>query len=87
MRSRTQISYECFDDLIACLRAGGHASTADKLDFMLHRVAWTTASELLGEVGAEILRVQQSVQPAGAELEQSLRRCMEMVRRVWPEIR
>jgi len=60
MSSSAQISYDCFDELIAQLRAGGHASTADKLDFMLHRVAWTTSSELLGELDAEILRFQQS---------------------------
>jgi hypothetical protein len=52
MASSTQISYECFDELIEQLRAAGHASTADKLNFMLHRVAWTTGSELLGELGA-----------------------------------
>jgi hypothetical protein len=39
MSSPTQISCGCFDELIAQLRAGDHASAADKLDFMLHRVA------------------------------------------------
>jgi hypothetical protein len=34
MASSTQISYECFDELIEQLRAAGHASTADKLDFI-----------------------------------------------------
>jgi hypothetical protein len=68
MSSSTEISYECFDDLVAQLRAAGTVSTADKLDFMLHRVAWTTGSELLGELGAEILRFQQSAQSVSAEL-------------------
>jgi hypothetical protein len=82
-----QINYECFDDLIAQLRAAGHVSTADKLHFMLHRVAWTTGSELLGELGAELLRFQQTAQPVSAELDQSLRQSMEIVRKVWPKIR
>jgi hypothetical protein len=86
MASSTQISYECFDELIEQLRAAGHASTADKLDFMLHRVAWTTGSESLGELGAEILRFQQSTPSAGVTIQQSVNRSLDMVRRVWPEI-
>ena len=86
MSSSTQISYDCFEELIAHLRAGGQASTADKLDFMLHRVAWTTGSELLGELGAEIIRFQQSAQSVSVELQQSLSRSLDMVRRVWPDI-
>jgi len=70
MSSPTQISYDCFDELIAQLQADGYTGTAEKLDLMLHRIAWTTGSELLGELGAEILRFQQSTKPAGAELQQ-----------------
>jgi hypothetical protein len=87
MSSPTQISYDCFDELIAQLRASGHASTADKLDFILHRVAWTTGSELLGELGVEIIQFQRSAPSASAELQQALSRALDMVRRVWPEIR
>jgi hypothetical protein len=86
MSSSPQISYDCFDELIAQLRAGGHASTADKLDLMLHRVAWTTGSELLGELGVEILRLQQSTPSANTAVQQSLSRSLDMVRRVWPDI-
>ncbi len=86
MSSPTQISYDCFDELIGQLRVAGHASTADKLDFMLHRVAWTTGSELLGELGAEILRFQQSTPSTSTAVQQSLSRSLDMVRRVWPGI-
>jgi hypothetical protein len=81
-----QISYDCFDELIARLRAAGHAGMADNLDSMLHRVAWTTGSELLGELGAEILRFQRSIPSVDPEVQRSLNRCMDMVRRVWPDI-
>ena len=87
MSSSTQISYDCFDDLIAQLRAAGHVSTADRLDVMLHRVAWTTGSELLGELGAEILQFQRSTPSLSDAVQQSLARSLEMVRRVWPDIR
>jgi len=86
MSSSTQISYDCFDEFIAQLRTAGHASTADKLDFILHRVAWTTGSELLGELGAEILRFQQSTPSASGAVQKSLNRSLDMVRRVWPDI-
>ena len=86
MSSSTQISYDCFDELIAQLRASGHMSAADRLDFMLHRVAWTTGSELLGELGAEILQFQRTTPSLDAAVQQSLTRTLEMVRRVWPEI-
>jgi hypothetical protein len=87
MSSSPQINYDCFDELITELRASGHAETADKLDFILHRVAWTTGSELLGELGAEILRFQRNAPSGSPDLEKSMTRSMEMVRRVWPEIR
>ena len=56
--SDLQISYDCFGELIASFRRVAHTTTADKLDFMLP--SRTTGSELLGELGAEILRFQQS---------------------------
>jgi hypothetical protein len=87
MSSPPQISYDCFDELIAQLRAAGHTSTANRLDVMLHRVAWTTGSELLGELGSEILQFQRSTPSFSATLQQALSRSLEMVRRVWPEIR
>jgi hypothetical protein len=86
MGSRTQVSYECFEELIELLRARGYASTGDKLDFLLHRVAWTTGSELLGELGAEIVRFQRDTQSVSGELQHSLSRSLDMVRRVWPDI-
>jgi len=87
MGSPAEISYDCFDDLIAQLRAAGHASAADRLDVMLHRVAWTTGSELLGELGAEILQFQRSAPSVSAPLQRALSRSLGIVRRVWPDIR
>ncbi len=60
MSSAPQGGYECFDGLIRQLRGAGHTATADKLDIMLHRVAWTTGSELVGELGLEILALSAS---------------------------
>jgi len=86
MSSPPQISYDCFDELIKQLRAEGHTRTADILHHRLYRVAWTTSSELLEELGRQILRFQQSTPSVSAEINQSLSRSMEMVRRFVPDI-
>lgn len=82
-----QIDYECFEELIRQLQTACHTATGQKLDFMLHRVAWTTGSELIGELGMEVLAFQQATPAVGAELQNTLSRCMEMVRRIWPDIK
>jgi hypothetical protein len=87
MSASAQIDYECFEELIRQLQTGGCPTTARKLDSMLHQVAWTTGSELLGELGSEILAFQRATPSAGAELQDTLSRCMEMVSRVWPGIK
>ena len=87
MSSSTQISYDCFEELITQLRAEGHVRTADILHHRLHVVAWTTGSELLGELGTVILQFQRSTPSISATIQQSLSRSLEMVRRVWPDIR
>lgn len=87
MTSAPEISYECFEELIRRLRVASHTVAADKLDFMLHKVAWTTGSELIGELGLEILAFQRSAPSVSAELQCSLSDCMSMVRRVWPDIK
>jgi hypothetical protein len=87
MSSPAPISYDCFEELITQLRAEGHARTADILHHRLHVVAWTTGSELLGELGAVILKFQRSTPSVSAPLQQALSCSLEMVRRVWPDIR
>jgi len=87
LSSGESIDYECFEELIRQLEADGHTTTAQKLDHLLHRVAWTTGSELIGELGAEILAIQGETSPMSAKLEDTVRRCMVIVRRVWPNIK
>ena len=87
MSPLSQIDYECFEELIRQLRSAGHTSAAQKLDQTLHGVAWTTGSELIGELGAEILVFQRATPEVDAKLQSTLSRCMAMVRRVWPNIK
>jgi hypothetical protein len=81
-------SYQCFDTLIAQLRAEGHLETALRLHTLLHETAWTTGSELIGELGLVILGFERTVsEPLSPELREALRICMYEVRKVWPGIR
>jgi len=42
--------YRAADALITALKSGGHVELASVLDHRLHKVAWTSGSELLEEL-------------------------------------
>ena len=70
---RTNQDY--FEALLAQLRAEGHRGWAVRLDEVLHHVAWTTGSELLGAVGLLLRELQQARPPLSRPLRQLLRAC------------
>ena len=53
------ISYEPFERFIVSLCAEGFAKDADRLHYLIHKVAWTTGSELVGELGQEIIKLRR----------------------------
>lgn len=73
-----------FDELVSMLRTEGHDEVAEKLHEMLHEIAWTSGSELMGELGLEIVRFQRSHSPMSPALKDLLSRCMTHVKKVWP---
>lgn len=84
MSASPQIDYRCFEELITKLQKEGFTRFADKLDFLLHRVAWTTGSELIGELGLEISSFEPDALTASSTLKQQLDFCMAEVKKVWP---
>jgi hypothetical protein len=82
----SQTAYDDFDKLTSMLRAEGHDQVAQRLHVLLHEVAWTTGSELMGELGLEILTFQRSAQSLSAESQNLLCRCLDVVKTVWPDI-
>ena len=80
------ISYEPFERFIGSLRADGLAKDADRLHYLIHKVAWTTGSELVGELGQEISKLRRE---HGDKFSSSTRDQMEealqVVARVWPD--
>jgi hypothetical protein len=86
MGLRPKIRYDCFDDLIANLRAAGHNDTARRLHHLLHQVPWTSGTELISELGSEILAFKQSAPEVKGELKRSLSHCIGTIKQVWPDI-
>ncbi len=86
MSTTPPTGYESFDDLIRDLRAEGHFHAAAKLHALLHEAAWTTASELMGELGLAILELESSGRKLSSNLRQRLDDCMIQVRRTWPNM-
>jgi hypothetical protein len=76
-----------FDGLIQQLRVDGHVESAARLHALLHETAWTTGSELIGELGLALLAFERSTPVIGHELRRALERCMGRVRQVWPDIK
>jgi len=86
MSGRPQTDQDDFEQLVLMLRAEGHGQVAQTLHTLLHEVAWTSESELTGELGLEILRFQRSDRKASPALQELLHRCMAAVKKVWPNI-
>ena len=85
--SSASTGYECFDELIQQLRAEGHGEAAERLDSVLHHTAWTTSSELLGELGLAILAFKRQRPATSGALRQHLKTCLRAVRRAWPGLK
>jgi hypothetical protein len=81
------VAHELFDELIQRLRVDGYVEAAGRLHTLLHEVAWTSSSELLGELGLALLAFERSTPVIGAELRRLLDRSMALIRQVWPDIK
>jgi hypothetical protein len=80
-------SYEPFERLISSLRGDGHPEEAQLIHDMIHKVAWTTGSELIGELGRAIARIRkQKLAGLSDESRRNMVEAMAMVRRVWPRL-
>jgi len=79
------ISYEPFEKLMVSLRNDGLLTESDKLHYMIHKVAWTTGSELIGELG-EVIKIIKKENPHSLsdDSKKNIRESMEIVKRVWP---
>jgi hypothetical protein len=80
------ISYAPFDELIASLRAEGFRGEAERLHNLIHKVAWTSGSELIGELGQEMKRLEREHgSRLSASTSKKIEAAFDMVSRVWPD--
>jgi hypothetical protein len=77
--------YDCFRELIQELRREHFDEVAGKIDLLLNHVAWTTGSELTGELGAAIRDFERAQPAVSPSLRSTLDACMRIVLRVWPD--
>jgi hypothetical protein len=58
--SSNQKFYDHIDEIVEELRSCEHSKAADKIHFLLHCVAWTSASELFEELRSEFVALHES---------------------------
>lgn len=61
--------YPFVEDLILKLTRSGAAKLAAILDHRMHKVAWTSASELLEELRGVLEKADRKVEPVAEEIE------------------
>ena len=79
------VRLEVFDELIRQLHADGLSSAADSISG-LRKAAWPTSSEMMGELGIAVSKIQAETPRPSRALQESLGRCMAEVRKIWPDM-
>jgi hypothetical protein len=80
------VQREVFDELIRQLHADGLSSAAESI-LALRKAAWSTSSEMIGELGIAVSKIQAETPQASPALQEILGRCMAQVRKIWPDVR
>lgn len=75
-----------FEGLIGMLREEGHDGAAARLHEILHETAFTTGSELLGELGLAISAFVGQRPKVSRELRRQLEAAQRQVRQTWPSL-
>lgn len=77
-----------FKSIVDCLKKDGLTDQADRFDELLHHVAWTTGTEMIGELGLEMKRTWPVVKRRGSgETKEVFRSAARIVRKSWPLFR
>ena len=80
------ISYQPFEALIISLRADALTKESDHIDYLLRKVAWTSGSELIGELGQKIKEIsKEDISRLSAATIKNLKDGMDVVKLVWPD--
>lgn len=69
--------YLAVDNLIVRLRSVGNIEEANKLDLLMHQTAWTTSSELLGELMLALKSMKGSY---ASDVAREISECLEFAK-------
>lgn len=82
--SQSSTAPDPFQQVIDCLRKDGLVDEAGKLHFVLHEVACTTGTELIGEFGRAMKRIWPAVRARGSrESRAAMKAAARLVRKSW----
>ena len=76
------------DQLIAALRSDGLDEDARTLHTLVHEMAWTTSSELMGEIGKELRKIKATCRGRlSLNSKNAMSEVSAIVGRAWPSFR
>jgi hypothetical protein len=75
--------YDHIDQVVASLKSTGQVEIANQIDYLLHKVAWTTTSELFGELRDRFEQALKSPTPLPSEIEVELKGFIVTINKAW----
>jgi len=69
--------YSAIDNLIGRLKSTGKIEEANKLDLLVHDTAWTTSSELLGDLTIALKSMRGNYP---SDIAREIRECLEFAK-------
>jgi len=80
------LDFGAFDRLTTELRRAGLGVDADQLDEAVHRTAYTTSNEMIGEIGLAVRAAVRSAERiASSELVAAIQAAQIEVQKAWPD--
>jgi len=77
--------YDHIDAMVLSLKAIGETDISDEIDMLLHKTAWTTTSELFGELRIRLEKLLQAEQPLPAAIKSDIQGCINTINRAWTQ--
>lgn len=75
--------YDHIDEVVTALKSEGQAEIANQIEFLLHKVAWTTTSELFGELRDRFEQALKSPTPLPSTVKAELNGFIATINQAW----
>jgi len=75
--------YDHIDEVVDSLRSVGHTNVADQIHSLIHKVAWTSSSELFGELRDRFEQALASPIPMPTEIRIDLEDFIFTINKAW----